>query len=114
MASGGTQPAGFGFQCLNFQVDKLKKNQNPGVAPPDGAILFYWPKRVCRKGPALRWACLTRDDGHFKSERSRRLNAYTSPAGAEALVSLSDSAWLWFCGDPVPCAAAGSEWMKDD
>jgi hypothetical protein len=35
---------------------KLKTKQNPGVAPPDGALLFYWPKRVSRKGPALRWA----------------------------------------------------------
>jgi hypothetical protein len=25
---------------------------NPGVSPPDGDILFYWPKRGCRKGPA--------------------------------------------------------------
>jgi hypothetical protein len=26
------------------------KNQNPGVAPPDCALLFCWPKRVSRKG----------------------------------------------------------------
>ena len=32
----------------------LKKKQNPGVASPDGALLFYWPKRVSRKRPALR------------------------------------------------------------
>jgi hypothetical protein len=36
------------------QEIKPIKNHNPGVAPPDGAILFYWPKRVCRKG--LRYA----------------------------------------------------------
>ena len=30
---------------------KLKTNPEPGVAPPDGALLFYWPKRVSRKGP---------------------------------------------------------------
>jgi len=79
MASGGTQPAGFGFQCLNFQVDKLKKNQNPGVAPPDGAILFYWPKRVCRKGPALRWACLARQGGSLNSGFSCRTKGQRFP-----------------------------------
>jgi hypothetical protein len=26
--------------------------RNPGVSPPDGDILFCWPQRVCRKGPA--------------------------------------------------------------
>jgi len=57
MASGGTRPAGSG--SLGFGIIKGDKNQakqNPGVAPPDGALLFYWPKRVSRKGPALRWA----------------------------------------------------------
>ena len=66
-----------------------KPNPNPGDAPPDGAILFYWPKRVCRKGPALRWACLVRQDGNLNSKKAIRLNAYTSPTGLEALVSLS-------------------------
>jgi hypothetical protein len=72
---------------------KFKQTQNPGVASPDGAILFYWPKRVCRKGPTLRWACLARQDGNFNSDRMIGHNAYVSPAGLEALVSLS------CCGD---------------
>jgi hypothetical protein len=37
----------------------------------------------------LRWACLARNGGNLKSDMSIRLNAYMSPAGAEALVSLS-------------------------
>jgi hypothetical protein len=56
---------------LPFSVSSgiQKKIQNPGVAPPDGAILFYWPKRVSRKGPALRWACLARNGGNLNSAR---------------------------------------------
>ena len=65
------------------------KNQNPGVAPPDGALLFCWPKRVSRKGPALRWACLARQGGNLNSEKIIRLILYTSRAGPEALESLS-------------------------
>ena len=44
-----------------------QKNHNPGVAPPDCALLFYWPKRVSRKVPTLRWACLARQDGNLNS-----------------------------------------------
>ena len=43
-------------QSLVYQAGK---NQNPGGAPPDGALLFYWPKRVISKGPdaALGMSC---------------------------------------------------------
>jgi len=47
-----------------------RQKKNPGVAPPDCALLFYWPKRVSRKGPALRWACLARQDGDINSDGS--------------------------------------------
>ena len=69
------------------------KNQNPGVAPPDGALLFCWPKRVSRKGPALRWACLARQGGNINSDYSHWPHVYISLAGSEALESLS------FCGE---------------
>jgi len=70
----------------------LTCKQNPGVAPPDCALLFCGPKRVSRKGPALRWACLVRKDGNFNADNSDRSKVYTSPVGPEALESLS------FCG----------------
>ena len=70
------------------------KNQNPGVAPPDGALLFCWPKRVSRKGPALRWACLARQGGNINPYGSKRSRVYSSPAGDEALESLSFSGGL--------------------
>jgi hypothetical protein len=89
MTSGITRIAGFGFEYLELSVASIKQNQNPGVAPPDGAKLFYWPKRVCRKGPALRWACLAREGGNFNSDFSDRSKVYTSPAESEALLSLS-------------------------
>ena len=69
----------------------LTCTQNPGVAPPDCALLFCWPKRVIRKGPALRWACLVRKDGNFNVDHSNRSKVYTSPAGPEALEVLSRS-----------------------
>ena len=76
-----------------------KPNQNPGVAPPDGALLFCRPKRVSRKGPALRWACLARQGGNLNSVKTVRLNVYISLIGPEALESLS------FCGELLlwPC-----------
>ena len=70
----------------------LKIKENPGVAPPDCALLFCWPKRVSRKGPALRWACLGRQGGNLNPDSSYLLTDYISPAGDEALESLS------FCG----------------
>ena len=89
--------------CLDF----LSGNQNPGVAPPDGALLFCWPKRVSRKGPALRWACLAHQGGNLNSGCSDRSRIQVYPTGDEALVSLS------FCGGlhlllqsffkPFPC-----------
>ena len=75
--------------CAEIQ----NQNQNPGVAPPDCALLFYWPKRVSRKGPTLRWACLVRQGGNINSGSSDRPSGCTSPAGTEALESLS------FCGE---------------
>ena len=65
------------------------KSENPGVAPPDCALLFCWPKRVSRKGPALRWACLARQGGNLNSGQTIRRGIYISPAGDEALESLS-------------------------
>ena len=53
--------------CLLDEKSNPEPNPNPGVAPPDCALLFYWPKRVSRKGPALRWACLARQGGNFNS-----------------------------------------------
>jgi hypothetical protein len=35
------------FRC---HLEFTTKSQNPGVAPPDGAILFCWPKRVKPSG----------------------------------------------------------------
>ena len=67
------------------------QNQNPGVAPPDCALLFYWPKRVSRKRPALRWACLAREGGNLNPNGSYRSKDYASHASPEALVS------LYFC-----------------
>ena len=75
-------------------MDIQPGKQNPGVAPPDCALLFYWPKRVCRKGPALRWACLARQGGNFNSGMIPGQNNYVSPSGAEALESLSLSVEL--------------------
>src|SRR5210317_2665645 len=73
------------FTCC---PDFLSGNQNPGVAPPDGALLFCWPKRVSRKGPALRWACPVREGGNLNSGQTIRRGVYISPAGDEALESL--------------------------
>jgi len=73
-------------------IQSQKQIQNPGVAPPDGALLFCWPKRVSRKGPALRWACLARQGGNLNSGQTIRRGVYISPAGDEALES------LFFCG----------------
>ncbi len=48
----GRRGAGRSARGLCSYPLKVGFVQNPGVSPPDGDILFYWPKRVCRKGPA--------------------------------------------------------------
>jgi len=76
-----------------FVLRNFKTKAKPGGrAPPDCALLFYWPKRVSRKGPALRWACLAHQGGNINPDGSYRSRAQVSPAGDEALESLS------FCG----------------
>ena len=72
------------FMILGFHRQK----QSPGVAPLDCALLFYWTKRVSKKGPTLRWACLARKGGNFNPDQIILFALYTSPAGTEALESL--------------------------
>jgi hypothetical protein len=80
-------------RSYNLSIKSVKektaqsKPVNPGVSPPDGDILFYWPKRGCRKGPAtgVEHACST--SSFIKSRQCRRYRCYLSAPVLNGILS---------------------------
>ena len=58
-----------GSSVALFHTLASKAKSKTGGAPPDGALLFYWTKRVSRKRPTLRWAILSREGGNLTQRR---------------------------------------------
>ena len=59
---------------------------------PDSNVIFFVATKKTKQAKeslALRWACLARQDGNINSVKTVRLSVYISPAGPEALESLS-------------------------
>jgi len=78
------------FHCtLELKV----QSKTVGVARQQLHFLCSDKENEAKESFALRWACLARQGSNINSKCSRRLRAYASLAGPEALVSLS------FCGD---------------
>ena len=71
----------------------LSPKAKSGGCAPRLRLILCWPKRVSRKGPALRWACLARQGGNINTDNSNRSKVQVPLAGPEALESLS------FCGE---------------
>jgi len=67
------------------------KGKTVGVARQQRYFLCSDKENDVKESLALRWACLTRQSGNLNSGKTIRLNSCTSPAGEEALVSLSFS-----------------------
>ena len=116
-ASGGAQPAGFEFHFIN---------QNPGVAPPGGAILLSGNKSMQK--------CLLLAEGYGRSPRGygfqgqpkREPARYRGPRGIVVDMGWQDQSVQTSCiqqvhylisgplCSSVPRAAAGGEWIKAD
>jgi len=83
-----------------------KSKSKPSGLPDSNFIFFVATKKTKQKKAfTLRWACLAREGGNLNSERSCRTKAYASPAGDEALESLSFCGELqrWPCFQAFPC-----------
>jgi hypothetical protein len=74
--------------ALRFKI----KGKTVGVARQQLHFLCSDKENEAKESFALRWACLARQGGNLNSGKTVRLNVYISPAGDEALESLS------FCG----------------
>ena len=116
MASGGTRPAGFVFKkkhkgkrltiCCPFSlypgIQRPKQNRR-GCPTATSFSLWRQRKRSKRKlGAALGMSGAQRRQPQFRQESN--INVYASPAGAEALESLSCYGGLnrLFCFSPFP------------
>jgi len=88
---------------FEIQTQKLK-SKTVGVARQQLHFLCSDKENEAKESFALRWACLARHGGNLNSDRAVRLNVYTSPAGAEALESLSfcGGLLLWSCFQAFP------------
>jgi len=75
---------------LKFLKAKCK---TVGVARQQLHFLCSDKENEAKESFALRWACLARKGGNLNPECSCRAKPYASPAGDEALESLS------FCGE---------------
>jgi hypothetical protein len=84
---------------LFVELCNSKTKAKPSGFPDSNFIFFVATKPTgsileseAKESFALRWACLARQGGNLNSGKTVRLNVYISPAGDEALESLS------FCG----------------
>ena len=68
------------------------QSKTVGVARQQLHFLCSDKENEAKESLALRWACLARQGGNLNPNCSCRVKAYASPAGDEALESLS------FCG----------------
>jgi hypothetical protein len=76
----------------SLQDDKNNQSKTAGVARQQHHFLCRDKENEAKESLALRWACLARQGGNINPDSSYRSRAYISPAGPEALESLS------FCG----------------
>jgi hypothetical protein len=83
-ATDGSSVALFHF-TLEFK-DKIK---TVGVARQQLHFLCSDKENEAKESFTLRWACLARQGGNINSVKTVRLNVCISPAGSEALESLS-------------------------
>ena len=77
---------------LSFSIvlrDSKTKAKPSGLPDSNFIILCGDKENEAKESLALRWACLVRQGGNLNSVKTVRLNVYTSPAGPEALESLS-------------------------
>ena len=65
------------------------KSKTVGVARQQLHFLCSDKENEAKESLTLRWACLVHEDGNLNSGQSIRLVFCTSPAGPEALESLS-------------------------